>query len=440
MSKHRKKALSASLQLAISMTLVVRSGTADAWAQVGTSEAEMPVTSMALMNQELPIPDAFFNIAVKLPQPVASSVVESPAPTAVQANVQPTPQPQLQKSNAAYVVENESQTNVAAENVEPEIQRENNALGQRLDELTAKLEEHNEELKGYIQAVAKYGDWKYRLGESARDMLNYSCLFKGVSPSSEAGDIILNEKTKLKGLAAAKFMRQKLGDEKQLELVSSVVQLAMAVGSKDAAAASSQFAEASRQLTQLVGEQECAKTVEFLQQLKQASASTEIRRHPLSVADTQKSLNIIAGTAASIDPITADLKEEVHHYNKHSDASLAAHRVTRVTLSAASLTPSFVGPAAQVVLFAYLALSGGTEQEKLLRELYIDKRVSSRANLLTEEAHVALHNHQLAAMTQNQLLLEVTQQLVARMTGASTAKMVLQQSGGAALAQQAACH
>src|SRR6185437_9050840 len=116
-----------------------------------------------------------------------------------------------------------------------------------------------------------YADWKFRLGERTRDMLNYSCLFKGVSPSSEAGDVILDEKNKLKSLAAAKYMKQKLQDEIQMHAVSAVLQLAMGLGNQDACEGQKQAVEAANDLERLAGRTQAELVVNYLKSLQQAN-------------------------------------------------------------------------------------------------------------------------------------------------------------------------
>jgi hypothetical protein len=298
---------------------------------------------------------------------------------------------------------------------------------QRLTELDSIAAGKNEELQKYVAAVDKYASFKRRLMERSHDMLNYAVLFKGVSPSSEAGDVILSEKSKLKSLAAAKFMKQKLSDNLELRTTSALMQIAMGIGNPNREEGETQASEAVTELAELVGKDEADKTVATLNQLshEDATAVPMLVKPLWTVSEAKHRVDEVVASAVVTDPVVQDIREEVHHFNQHADGTLAAHRVARTTLSLASMTPNFVGPAAQVILFSYLTATGGTEQEKILRELYIDKRMSSRANLLNEEAHMAIHNYQIGALTQNRLLMTCSQSLVKQLVGAETAGKLL---------------
>ena len=144
-----------------------------------------------------------------------------------------------------------------------------------------------------------------------------------------------------------------------------------------------------------------------------------------SLTQTRTRIESAVQAAATTDPIVKELQEDVHHFNHHKTSTMVAHRMVRVALSTVSLAPSVVGPAAQALMFGYLAITGGTEQEKLLRELYLDKRLSCRARLLSEQAHLAFENYQLASMTNNKLLMECSEQLVGKMTNPDLATKLL---------------
>jgi hypothetical protein len=252
-------------------------------------------------------------------------------------------------------------------------------------------------------------------------------MYKGISPSCEAGDVVLGEKNKLKGIASAKYLRQKLHDELQLKVLSNVMQLAMTLGGSDEQEQSKDFRQGETDLVKLVGQQQADRTIALLKGMRdqQAQQAKQLPKQVWTISQTEKRIQGAVEAAATVDPIVKEIEDDVHHFNHHSNVALAGQRVVRVALSAVSLAPSVVGPAAQAALFGFLVVSGGTEQEKVLRELYLDKRLSSRAHLLSEEAHLAFENYQLAAMTNNRLLMSCSEQLVNRMAGSASAAKLL---------------
>jgi hypothetical protein len=68
--------------------------------------------------------------------------------------------------------------------------------------------------------------------------------------------------------------------------------------------------------------------------------------------------------------------------------------------------------------------TGGPEQCKLLKELYLDKRFESRWKVLNEEAHLAVDNYQVAVLTRNPVLLACAESVVCQMSSPDTVTRV----------------
>ncbi len=300
-------------------------------------------------------------------------------------------------------------------------------LNQIFEDACTAARTNNPEVARLSEAVARWSSWKSKFAEISKDMLNFACLFKGVSPSSEAGDVVLDEKTKLKSLASAKYQLQKLDDSMQLKVTEAILDLAMNTGNTTSVDLN-RLNQSTAALSGLTGQETAQQIAAHLQSLVASDTiDGTVATKPLWNVDESKSLvgNTVA-RAARVDPIVSDITDEIHHYNQHSKGVLAGHRMARTALSVASLAPDLVGPVTNTILFTYITLTGGTEQEKILNELYIDKRLSSRANLLGEQAHLAFYNYQLGALTGNKLLMACSRQILARMTDAQTAANLLQ--------------
>ncbi len=296
-----------------------------------------------------------------------------------------------------------------------------------LSNLLDTAEQQNGDVEKYQAAIEKYDSAASKVAARAVDTLNYTLMFRGITPSSEAGDVVLGEKDKLKSLASAKYLKQKAQDELHLEVLSGVMQMAMLMGNTNESSTSNEFQTAKSRMAKLVGEKEAERTVTFLCDLRDhCNPQTCQTGQPLwSVAEVQKRMETAAKSAALSDAVVKDIEDDVHHYNQHSTAVLASQRLVRVALSAISLAPNVIGPAAQAALFSFLLVTGGPEQDKVLKELYLDKRLSSRAHLLSEEAHLAVENYQLGALTNNKLLMTCSEQLLARLTDQNTAAKLL---------------
>lgn len=296
-----------------------------------------------------------------------------------------------------------------------------------LDSLLESADRQNSDIARYQKAIDHYGTTAYKIAARAADTANYTLMFRGITPSCEAGDVVLDEKEKLKSLASAKWLKQKTEDELHLQVLSDVMQMAMLMGAGKDTQSEGDMQAAVDQLSKLVGEKEAQKTVAFLSDLKDHGAVQAVATNqPLwTASQTEQRVEDAIRSAAINDSVIKDIEHDVHHYNIHSNAMLFGQRLVRVALSAISLSPSIIGPAAQATLFSFLLVTGGPEQDKVLKELYLDKRLSSRAHLLNEEAHLALENYQLGALTKNKLLMTCSEQMLSQLTDQETAVKLL---------------
>jgi hypothetical protein len=247
--------------------------------------------------------------------------------------------------------------------------------------------------------------------------------FRGFGPSSEAGDVILGEKMKLKSRASAELARQKNIDELHLKVVSNMMQIAMGLGDSDRVRGQSTAESGLKALADIVGPNEAEKTMQMLGAWSKELNIPEsvYAQGTWDVAGKQKKLSAILSDSLESDPVVHEITKRLHKYNHRSGFARASGHVVETTLGAAALTPNFVGPAAKAALVAFVMATGGPEQCKLLKELYLDKRFESRWKVLNEEAHLAVENYQVAILTRNPVLLACSESVVTQMSTSETA-------------------
>jgi hypothetical protein len=148
------------------------------------------------------------------------------------------------------------------------------------------------------------------------------------------------------------------------------------------------------------------------------------------VVDLQSIAHDAAAAAARRDPIVGEIRNDLMHFSTHRKGVESTHKTARVTLSTLSLCPSVIGPAAQATLFGYFAVACGPEASKLLSELYLDKRLSTRAQLLQQETRLILESYQMGAVTHNRQLQYCSQQMLTRLAGTTAAQSLLARTGG----------
>lgn len=299
-------------------------------------------------------------------------------------------------------------------------------ISQKLDQLLDVAWQRSPNAERLNQAVATYSKTSRKALTSTLDAVDYMIPFTGFATSSEAGDIILDEKLKVKSLASAEFARQKQIDELHLQLVSSMLQIAMGLGATDQNRGQSMVAEGTQQLQDLIGEQE---TENALAAIKTWSASIKVPEAVFaqdlwSIKQQEYKLKTVLDSALDNDPIVKGVTKSLHKYNHRSKLMRTTGKVVETTLGIAAFTPTLVGPAAQLGLMAFILATGGPEEDKLMKELYLDKRLQSRATVLNQKAVMALSNYQTGILTRNPVVMALAESLVADMSGAESVNKV----------------
>lgn len=302
-------------------------------------------------------------------------------------------------------------------------------VGHRIDELLDAALERDPQTKVLDKAVSHYRTTTQKVIAETKDATDYLVPYRGFGPSSEAGDIILDEKVKLKSRASAEYARQKHIDETHIKVVSSVMQMAMGLGMSDTARGQKIVSTELGSLKQLVGEEEAEKTMNMLTSWSKGISVPETiyAQGVWDVAQRGDKFKTVIQSALDNDPIVHEIQKRLHKYNHRSNFARVSAHVVQTTLGVAALTPNFVGPAAKLALLTFVMATGGPESCKLLKELYLDKRFESRCKVLNEEAHLALDNYHVALLTRNPVLLACSESLVEQMGGPDSVGEVLGQ-------------
>lgn len=311
-----------------------------------------------------------------------------------------------------------------------------NLVASRIDQLLESALEHDPQSKVFDKAVAHYRKKTQVAIAETKDTIDYLIPYRGFGPSSEAGDVILDEQVKLKSRASAEYARQRHIDDTHVKVVSNMMQIAMGLGNTDKAKGAESVSEGYASLKELVGQEEADRTLEMLNSwMRELDVPASVfSQSAWDVNERREKMQTVMATALEQDAVLHEIKKRLHKYNKRSKFARASAHIVQTVLGAASLTPTFVGPAAKTALVAFVMATGGPESCKLLKELYLDKRFESRWKVLNEEAHMALENYHIAMLTKNPVLLACSESLIDQMAGEDTVKAVF---GTAVLPKQA---
>ena len=142
-------------------------------------------------------------------------------------------------------------------------------IDQRMNRLVDCALEKNPQMAKLDKAVAHYRTSTQKTVAAGKDIAEYVFDYQGFGPSSEAGDIVLGEKLKVKSRAAAEYARQQLVDSTHSSVTAGTMELAMGLGMSDKTRGSEIANAGYDHLKDMVGEEEAAKTKELIVTLRQ---------------------------------------------------------------------------------------------------------------------------------------------------------------------------
>jgi len=296
-------------------------------------------------------------------------------------------------------------------------------VGKRVDELLDTALDRDPKTAVLDKAVNHYRTKSARVAAMTKDDADFLFSYRGFGPSSEAGDVITGEKLKLKSRAAAEYARQKHMDEMHTKIVSDLLQISMGLGMSDKARGRETVSIGRNALKSLVGSSEADRTTQMLSSWSQGIKVPDglFKQKVWDVQHRNEMSSTVVKTALARDPVVVEIKNHIHKYNHLSKAYRATGRVVNTVLGVLSRTPA-VHHGATPALVGFVTATGGPEQSKIMKELYLDQRFISRMQVISEETHMALDNYQLAVVTHNPALLACSESLIQNMAGPGMVK------------------
>ena len=253
-----------------------------------------------------------------------------------------------------------------------------------------------------------------KLAASSRDLAELCTAYRGFEQSSEAADVILDEKLKLKSSSAVAYAKQKQADEVHERLVTAMMQIATGLGTTDAAKGTADVDEGRAEIETLTDKESADKAVERLR----AWCQTQKVAFPAPLdgpMQIQAECKDVLGRAIQQDHVVQQIAGSLHKYNGRSKFARATAKVVNTSLSIASMSPTIISPASQIAWTAYIMTQGGPEESKLLKEVYLAKRFETRFQTINSETSLAVNSYNSALLTQNSPLLAFSQFMVSHL-------------------------
>lgn len=319
-------------------------------------------------------------------------------------------------------------TGVEVQKLDPEHVRVNIEISQtqlvaptrRLEDLVSVALERDEHAQMLNKKAGTKHQGARKVARRLKSMAQFMTAYQGFESSSEAADVILQEKLKLKHQHAIEYVRQKKLDELHVRLFAGMMQLAQGLGLENEQKRAKSIALGMSELEKLVGKEEADKTLALMTAWSENAKTlppTAFARDHWDVMETQTKADDVLKTALKDDSVVKQIETRLHKFNKKSNFARASAKIVNTTLSIVMLSPTIISPAAQMAQLAFVALTGGPEEEKLLKEVYLDRCFESRFKRLSTESSLAIHNYNMALLTKNPSLMLCSEAMMTSMVG-----------------------
>lgn len=303
------------------------------------------------------------------------------------------------------------------------------SFAERIDSLLDASLSGNDFTKKLDWAVAHYRTKKQQQWSDRKDFVNKILPYRGFGASIDAGDVIIGDKIKVKNEASANYARQRYIDELHPKIVARVMQIAMGMGMADKARGAQTTASGVSSLKALVGEKEALKTVDMLKEWgKNLKIPSAVYSQPSWDVETyQGKLKTADKLAMTGDPVVTQINTRLKKMIKHNAISRTSRKSMELSMDIGTfVTPGFILPGImQLAEAGYIMSTGGTEESKLTKELYFDKRLESRWRAINEESQLALTHYQLAIANHNPMLLACSESVLSQLVGGDNIPEVL---------------
>lgn len=284
-----------------------------------------------------------------------------------------------------------------------------------MDHLLVSAMDRNGEVQQLRKSLARCRGGSYRALTRTRDVLMALLPFEGFANSKEAAALILDEKTKPDDQLTCSYQLQRVVDQIQPQIVLSVLEIAMAVGEPDTGESQRMINKGTSSLAQLVGADDAQATVAMLKDWQDQLGNE--KPSPGKGWDIQtyhRNISCASEAAVAQDPLIVKIDNQLL---KFRHPGRAKETIAGALESAFEIcrwvAPGFGTPAAAAFAKALVvAAAGGPEEDKVLTELYLSKRIESRCESISNQVQMAMTSYQMATLQGNRIFADCSQAIV----------------------------
>jgi hypothetical protein len=286
-----------------------------------------------------------------------------------------------------------------------------------------------------MQSLGKLQNTK----EISRNFVHYLVNYRGVGPSSAGANALMEKEINTSSKLSTELKWEKAIDEKYVEIVNACAEAADALDREALGEGSDSVTEVTNTLTDLVGKEEADKLIAKFRKLRSEMPDSIKAQSPKSfgISTERSQINALQEAVLKQDPILAEVAEKLGKYQVKKGTEVVSG-VVQGALGVAGLAPSFVGPAAQIVKTAFILSTGGSEENKLYKEVFLFKRLEVRSRTINHLATSSIRNYNIGTLTNRPFLAAYSKALMEQMTDQATIAKIISGETGTKLSSKPA--
>jgi hypothetical protein len=249
-----------------------------------------------------------------------------------------------------------------------------------------------------------------RGAKGARKVANYVLDTRGTDSSKEGADVVLDMVSDVSSETTPYYRDQIHRDDLHWQAVCLMARIAGALGKP--LTESDTMVTCVSQLRELVGDNATESIVRGLSDSEVEAAHYEMQgNRQFDLVHFLSAQDAMMVSALDHDSIIGSVRKDLQRYNGWSDTRRSGTKVLYTSLQVAGFMPNLLAPIAQTTMFGAVMANGGTEQDKLLKEVYYAKRFDKRRDLLRKQIELALRSRDTAIATRNPSLYHFAKEL-----------------------------
>ena len=303
-------------------------------------------------------------------------------------------------------------------------------LGEQANKLTLLAYEQDDTGRQIEALVKKMNSTAHKAGAAAKEFAYTMVPYRGFGPSKSGANVLLEQVKKVNTLAGAEYLKQRCMDELHTKVVTNLLQISQGIDTEDKLQGALLIENARLKLAALLGDEKASETVKTVTDWsKEISVPAAAYEQPQwDVGPVQQNVRVATGTSVARDPVFAAVVTKLKKYNRGKFMTSVGSAVESTCAIGSFMAPGFLIPfAVDAANGAFVVATGGTEETKMLNELYYAKRMESRWKRLNEESQLALTAYEMAIAKKSPALMACAESIMQQLCGADNTKVILGQ-------------